>query len=168
LSARQEALREGTVAQVRFALPSDPDRLDELLGHLAPWLDACGLNAYSVQQMTLAVREVVANAIEWGHCYERERVVSVHARLDADKVSVLVRDSGPGFDRCNLPHAARPGDPLSHLPVRAELRLRDGGFGILMASGLVDHLCYNEAGNEAQLLKFLPTRVQASVAKQAY
>jgi two-component system OmpR family response regulator len=113
--------------------------------------------------MTLAVREVGANAIEWGHSYQRERFVSVHCRLDPDKVSVLVRDSGPGFNPRNLPHAARPGDPLSHLPVRAELRLRDGGFGILMASGLVDHLCYNEAGNEAQLLKFLPARARTPV-----
>jgi two-component system OmpR family response regulator len=163
LAAREEARRDATLAEVRFTLPSDPDRLEELLRHLAPWLASCGLNGYSVQQMTLAVREVGANAIEWGHSYQRERVVWVQCRLDPDKVSVLVRDSGPGFDRGNLPHAARPGDPLSHLAVRTELRLRDGGFGILMASGLVDHLCYNETGNEAQLLKFLPARARAAV-----
>jgi anti-sigma regulatory factor (Ser/Thr protein kinase) len=167
LAARKEALREGTLAEVRFALPSDPDRLEEMLRHLAPWLAGCGLNSYSVQQMTLAVREVGANAIEWGHRYQRERVVAVHCRLDPDKVSVLIRDSGPGFDRSHLPHAARPGDPLSHMAVRAKLRLRDGGFGILMASGLVDHLCYNEAGNEAQLLKFLPARSRAPVTTMA-
>jgi anti-sigma regulatory factor (Ser/Thr protein kinase) len=164
LAARAEARRESTLAEVRFALPSDPDRLEEMLRHLGPWLVGCGLSAYAVQQMTLAVREVGANAIEWGHCYQRERFVSVHCRLDPEKVSVLVRDSGPGFNPRNLPHAARPGDPLSHLAVRAELRLRDGGFGILMASGLVDHLCYNEAGNEAQLLKFLPARARAPLA----
>jgi anti-sigma regulatory factor (Ser/Thr protein kinase)/CheY-like chemotaxis protein len=163
LRARDEARHDATLAEVRFAMASDPDRLEELLRLLAPWLAGCGLSAYSVQQMTLAVREVGANAIEWGHCYQRERVVRVYCRLDADKVSVLVRDSGPGFDRGRLPHAARPGDPLSHLAVRAELRLRDGGFGILMASGLVDHLCYNETGNEAQLLKFLPARARAAV-----
>jgi anti-sigma regulatory factor (Ser/Thr protein kinase)/CheY-like chemotaxis protein len=167
LMAREEARRESTLAEVRFAIPSEPDRLEELLHHLAPWLAGCGLNAYSVQQMTLAVREVGANAIEWGHHCQRERFVYVHCRLDPEKVGVLVRDSGPGFDRGNLPHAARPGDPLSHLAVRAELRLRDGGFGILMASGLVDHLVYNETGNEAQLLKFLPSRTRAQVAALA-
>jgi anti-sigma regulatory factor (Ser/Thr protein kinase) len=167
LTAREEAVLEGTVAEVRFLLPSDSDRLEEMLRHLAPWLSGCGLNSHSVQQMTLAVREVGANAIEWGHCHQRERFVSVHCRLDADKVSVLVRDSGNGFDPRNLPHAARRGDPLSHLKVRAERNLRDGGFGILMASGLVDHLVYNEAGNEAQLLKFLPLRTRTPVAALA-
>ena len=101
--------------------------------------------------MTMAVREVAANAIEWGHRGQRDRLVSVDCWLDSEKISVLVGDTGPGFDRSNLPHAARPGDPLSHLQVRADRNLRDGGFGILMASGLVDHLCYNDTGNEAQL-----------------
>jgi anti-sigma regulatory factor (Ser/Thr protein kinase) len=86
--------------------------------------------------------------------------VAVTCRLDRDKVSVLVRDSGAGFDPGDLPHAARPGDPLGHLPVRAARQLRDGGFGILMARGLVDQLCYNEAGNEAQLIKYLPARLR--------
>jgi anti-sigma regulatory factor (Ser/Thr protein kinase)/CheY-like chemotaxis protein len=162
-AAREEARREATLAEVRFALPSDADGLEEFLRHLTPWLAGCGLGAYSVQQMTLAVREVGANAIEWGHRCQRERVVAVSCRLDPDKISIMVRDSGPGFDRRNLPHAARPGDPLSHLAVRAKLQLRDGGFGILMASGLVDHLCYNDVGNEAQLLKYLPAGAQLPV-----
>src|SRR5262249_59684380 len=102
--------------------------------------------------------EIVANAIEWGHGYERSRLVSVSCRLDTEKVTILVRDTGPGFDRHNLPHAARNGDPLSHLPVRAERKLREGGFGILMARGLVDHLCYNEAGKEGRVGEYLPGR----------
>ncbi len=164
---REEARRESILADIRFALPSEQDRLEELLHHLAPWLSGCGLNPYAVQQMTLAVREVGANAIEWGHRHQRDRLVAVHCRLDPEKVSVLVRDNGPGFDRRNLPHAARPGDPLSHMAVRTELRLRDGGFGILMASGLVDHLVYNDTGNEAQLLKFLPSRGRAPLTAMA-
>jgi anti-sigma regulatory factor (Ser/Thr protein kinase) len=158
----QDAVRlrrqEETLAEVRFALPSDPDRLEELMECLAPWLTACGLGPHAAQQTNLAVREVVANAIEWGHRGQRERVVLVVCRLDAEKVTLLVRDTGAGFDRTDLPHAARPGDPLSHLKVRAERKLRDGGFGILMASGLVDHLCYNDTGNEALLTRFLPAR----------
>ncbi len=164
MAFREEALRENTLAELRFLLPSDSERLEELLRHLAPWLVGCGLSLHAVQQMTLAVREVGSNAIEWGHRHQRERFVSVLCRLDLDKVCVMVRDTGTGFDRRNLPHAARPGDPLSHLKVRAERNLREGGFGILMASGLVDHLVYNEIGNEAQLLKFLPTRPRAPVA----
>jgi anti-sigma regulatory factor (Ser/Thr protein kinase) len=158
VAAGRQRRAEETLAEVRFLLPSAYDPLEELSTLLTPWLTACGLGSHAARQMTLAVREVVANSIEWGHGYQRERLVSVGCRLDNEKVSILVRDSGPGFDRHNLPHAARPGDPLSHLEVRAERKLREGGFGILIASGMVDHLCYNDRGNEALLTRFLPLR----------
>jgi anti-sigma regulatory factor (Ser/Thr protein kinase) len=154
------AQREGTRAEVRFRLPSDPGQLEVLNRLLGPWFAACGLGAHQAQQLNLAFREVGANAIEWGHGYDSSRVVSVACRLDAEKVSIFVRDDGPGFDPGNVPHAARPGDPLSHLGVRAALKLREGGFGILLARGMVDYLCYNDAGNEAHLVKYLPSRLQ--------
>jgi two-component system OmpR family response regulator len=158
LAARAERLREGTRAEMRLLLPSDLDHLDELAHLFGPWFTAAGFGPQWCQQLSLAVRELAANSIEWGHRLDRSRSVWVHARLDDEKVSVLVRDSGPGFDPTDLPHAARPGDPLSHLAVRSSLQLREGGFGILMTRGLVDLLCYNDTGNEAQLIKYLPLR----------
>ncbi len=154
------AQREGTRAEIRFHLPSDPGQLEALNGLLGPWFAACGLGAHQAQQLNLAFREVGANAIEWGHGNDPSRAISVACRLDTEKVSILVRDNGPGFDPGNLPHAARPGDPLSHLGVRAALKLREGGFGILLARGMVDYLCYSDAGNEAHLVKYLPSRLQ--------
>ena len=155
-----ERLRDGGRAEVRFRLPSDRGQLEELNQLLAPWFGRCGFGPHQVQQLVLAVREMGSNAIEWGHGNDSSRPVSITCRLDHEKISVHVRDTGPGFDPCELPHAAHPGDPLSHLEIRASLRLREGGFGILMARGLVDHLCYNEAGNEVCLVKHLPLRRQ--------
>jgi anti-sigma regulatory factor (Ser/Thr protein kinase) len=153
-----ERLSEGSRSEVRFRLPSDRERLEEVNQLLGPWLTACGLGPHQVQQIILAVRELGSNAIEWGHGNDPSRPISITCRLDAEKISILVRDTGPGFDPRELPHAARHGDPLSHLEVRAARQLREGGFGILMARGLVDHLCYNQAGNEACLVKYLPAR----------
>jgi anti-sigma regulatory factor (Ser/Thr protein kinase)/CheY-like chemotaxis protein len=159
LEARAERLREGIASDLSVWLPSDAAELEAFNERLAAWLAGCGLTTFQTKQLALAAREIVANAIEWGHGYERARLVSVACRLDSEKVTILVRDTGPGFDRHNLPHAARHGDPLSHLEVRASLKLREGGFGILMASGLVDHLCYNDTGNEGLLVKYLPRAV---------
>jgi len=61
-----------------------------------------------------------------------------------------------------IPHAAQPGDPVGHLDARESLGLREGGFGILLARGLVDELHYNDRGNEASLVKYLHQRVPAS------
>ena len=42
---------------------------------------------------------------------------------------------------------------MSHLDVRNELGIREGGFGIMLARGLVDAFHYNERGNEVTLIK---------------
>lgn len=158
LELGEQRRRDGTRAEATLRLASHHAHLDELTNLLAPWLETCGFAPQSLKQITHAIRELSANAIEWGHGNDPSRAVLLHLRLDDEKVCVLVSDTGPGFDPLHLPHAARPGDPLSHLDVRASLSLREGGFGILLARGLVDHLCYNDAGNEAQLIKYLPAR----------
>lgn len=158
LAAKAGRRREGLVAELTVWVPSGFDELEALCEHLPGWLAGHGLTAAQVRQTGLAVREIVANAIEWGHGQQRTRLVRVECKADEEKVTVLVRDTGPGFDRQNLPHAARPGDPLTHVEVRAARNLREGGFGLLMASGLVDHLCFSETGNEGLLIKFLPSR----------
>jgi anti-sigma regulatory factor (Ser/Thr protein kinase) len=154
-----ERLRDGGRAEVRFRMASAHPHLEELTQLLGAWFGNCGFNSHQTHQLVLAVRELGANAIEWGHRNDASRPVSVTCRLDQEKVSVLVRDTGAGFDPRNLPHAAHPGDPLSHLAIRAALQLREGGFGILMTRGMVDHLCYNDTGNEACLVKYLPRKV---------
>ena len=37
---------------------------------------------------------------------------------------IKIKDTGPGFDRKNLPHAADPDDPARHMEVRDALGLR--------------------------------------------
>lgn len=154
--AAEDRRQDGVRSEIRWRLPSDREVLTVFQDQFRAWMQGYGLNNFRWQQLALAVRELCANAMEWGHSFERERIVSVAARLDAEKISVLVRDSGKGFNPRHVPHAARPGDPISHLEIRAAARIREGGYGILMASGLVDHLVYNDVGNEALAIRFLP------------
>ena len=134
---------------------ADNDDLDILRAIVEGTAGSTGVEFFQdlVRHLTLAVRELVANAIEWGHKKQPERIVNVVYRIETDRVAVAVRDTGPGFDRRRLPHAASAHDPLTHLSVREARNLREGGFGILMASGLVDELHYNDAGNEVTLIK---------------
>jgi anti-sigma regulatory factor (Ser/Thr protein kinase) len=81
-------------------------------------------------------------------------LVNVTYRIDKDRVVIVIRDNGPGFDPEHVPHAANPEDPAKHMDVRDELGLRAGGFGILMTRGLVDEMQYNERGNEVRLVKY--------------
>ena len=51
-----------------------------------------------------------------------------------------VRDPGTGFRRDAIAHAAvtnGPSDPAAHIGHRDELGMRPGGYGILLAQGVV-------------------------------
>jgi CheY-like chemotaxis protein/anti-sigma regulatory factor (Ser/Thr protein kinase) len=157
-SWREDMRRRGTEGEIHFRFQSDTQFLDELNHLLGALFLFSGLSETQVKQLIIAVRELGTNAIEWGHQKQVDRIVNVIYRIDPEKVTIDIQDTGQGFDPDNLPHAANPDDPIAHMMVRDTLGLREGGFGILMARGLVDELKYNETGNEVRLVKFFPTR----------
>lgn len=153
LSWREHLRKHGTAGEVRFHLRSHTRHLEDLNTLLASLLHFTCLEPDQVRQLVTAVREMGTNAIEWGHRNQVDRIVAVTYRIEPTKVTIVIADTGPGFDPERLPHAARDDDPIGHLDVRAELGLREGGFGIMMARGLVDELHFNEVGNEVTLVK---------------
>jgi CheY-like chemotaxis protein/anti-sigma regulatory factor (Ser/Thr protein kinase) len=155
---REDLRRRGTEGEIHFRLQSDTNTLEEVNHLLASLFLFSGLSQAQVKQLTTAIRELGSNAIEWGHQKQVERIITVVYRIDPEKITIIIRDTGPGFDPNNLPHAANAEDPVGHMMVREMLGLREGGFGILMARGLVDKLEYNETGNEVRLVKYFPTR----------
>lgn len=152
---RQELGRCGAGGEIHFQFNSDLRYLEELNGLLSSLLLYTGMSEDDAHRLTTAVREMGINAIEWGHRKQVERLVTVTYRIDAEKVEIMVKDEGEGFDRAELAHAATDDDPVGHMAVRQERGLRAGGYGILLSKGLVDELAYNERGNEVRLIKRL-------------
>ena len=99
--------------------------------------------------------EMGGNAIEWGHRKNADLTLRITYRIDPKSVTLIIKDQGPGFNPGNIPHAASDEDPVGHLELRNELGIREGGFGIMLARGLVDDFWYNKAGNEVTLIKHL-------------
>jgi anti-sigma regulatory factor (Ser/Thr protein kinase) len=97
--------------------------------------------------------EMGGNAIEWGHRKVADLPLRITYRIDPTCVTLVIRDQGPGFNPRQVPHAASEDDPIGHLDVRNDLGIREGGFGIMLAKGLVDEFRYNEKGNEVTLVK---------------
>jgi two-component system OmpR family response regulator len=150
--------RLGTEGEIRFHLQSDTHYLEELNHLLGSLFLFSGLTQQQVKQLTTAVRELGTNAIEWGHRKQIDRIVTVDYRIDPEKITIIIKDTGTGFDPANLPHAAQLEDPVAHMMVREALGIREGGFGILMSRGLVDELSFNETGNEVRLIKYFSAR----------
>jgi anti-sigma regulatory factor (Ser/Thr protein kinase) len=110
------------------------------------------------ERLLLAFREILLNAMEHGAGFDSDKLVEVSAVHTRRAIVFYVRDPGPGFAAQTLEHAAVANpedDPLAHAERRAELGLRPGGFGILVAKKIVDELIYNETGNEVLMIKHI-------------
>jgi len=155
LAWRDDLCRCGAMGEIHFELKSEACFLEELNHMLSSLFLYSGLPGDSIRQLTTAIREMGMNAIEWGHRKQGDLLVNITYRIDKDRVVIVIRDSGPGFNPDAVPHAADPENPAKHMEVRDSLGLRVGGFGILMARGLVDELQYNQTGNEVRLVKYV-------------
>ncbi len=109
----------------------------------------------TMDELLMAFREILLNAIEHGAGLDPDKSVRVDAVRTSRALTFYVRDPGPGFARDRLAHAATADDPLSHMKHRMQAGLRPGGYGLLLSRKLVDEIVYNESGNEVLLVKYL-------------
>ena len=154
---RSEIEKRNMQGEIHVELNSEITLLQDLNDFLLNLCRDTPFDDEQVMQLRQAVMEMAQNAIEWGNRHQTDRLVNITYRVYEDRIEIVVRDQGTGFDLTNLPHAAIPDDPFSHLDVRDKLGLRAGGFGLMISKGMVDELRYNDVGNEVTLIKrFLP------------
>jgi anti-sigma regulatory factor (Ser/Thr protein kinase) len=141
---------------VELRVPSDLaviSPLQELLTQLE-----AGLSPEVSEAISDAFRKMLCNAVEYGGHLNPAALVEVRLMRLKHAFICRIKDPGNGFDPFNLDHAAinnPKGNPVRHAFVREEKGLRGGGFGILLASRLVDDLVYNERHNEVVVVKYL-------------
>lgn len=108
------------------------------------------------EELMMAFREILMNAIEHGAEFQPNKVVEVAAVHTERAIVFYVHDPGAGFRWEAIPHAAvsnPPDAPARHIELRQQQGMRPGGFGILLTRGIVDELIYSEVGNEVLLIK---------------
>ena len=119
------------------------------------------------EEVGMAFREILLNAMEHGGGFDPGTCVQVEYMRPRRMIACRIADPGPGFTLDEIPHAAvanPEGDPIRHAFVRDKMGLRPGGLGILLAQNMVDQVLYNEKGNEVLLVKFLES--QQATARQ--
>lgn len=105
--------------------------------------------------LTTAFREVLLNAMEHGAGFDPDKVVEVAAIRTEHTITYYFKDPGRGFNPAGNTTVATEEDPIGHMAQREAQGLRPGGFGLLLASKLVDEVQFNEYGNEVLLVKYL-------------
>jgi serine/threonine-protein kinase RsbW len=122
-------------------LPSDLRLIDSAVQYLVA---RCRDFSFSGSRLTLNLRvgvaEALANAMIYGNRRDSSKRVHVEVELNAERLHVVVRDQGPGFDPRSVP------DPT--LPENLE---RTGGRGIFLIRELMDEVDFNECGNCVRL-----------------
>jgi anti-sigma regulatory factor (Ser/Thr protein kinase) len=147
VSATPEWIRLRVRSEVHTA-----DRLVQFLNEIAE------LPVAEREQVAVAFREMLMNAIEHGGQLDPNRFIEIEYVRAKHMVSCHIADPGPGFTLDEIPHAAIANpeeNPIQHAEIRSELGIRPGGYGILIAQKLVDELIYNQEGNEVLLVKYL-------------
>jgi anti-sigma regulatory factor (Ser/Thr protein kinase) len=128
----------------------DAERLTQFMNELAG-----DLSESDRYKLITAFREVLLNAMEHGAGFDPDKVVEVAAVRTERTLVFYFKDPGPGFDVHAPKMVASEADPISHLTEREAQGKRAGGFGLLLASKLVDEVHFNERGNEVILVKHL-------------
>ena len=115
-----------------------------------------GLPESPREELMMAFREILMNALEHGAEFRPGKVVDVAAVRTARSIVFYVHDPGAGFHWDTIQHAAvaNPDDLMRHIDVRDQQGMRPGGFGILIAKGVVNELIYSEVGNEVLMIKY--------------
>jgi len=128
------------------------DRLVQFINELSDLPDP------EKEDVAVAFREILLNAIEHGGNFDPSQYVEVAYVRTRKLVLCRIKDPGQGFSLEELHHAATNNpsyDPIRHALFREAQGLRPGGYGLLMARHLVDELVYSEKGNEVLLVKHI-------------
>ncbi len=109
------------------------------------------------EQIAIAFRELLLNAVEHGGHLDPEKTVDLSYIRTARTIVYYIHDPGEGFSMNTLAHAAvnTPDEPTRHVELRRQMGIRPGGFGLLMTKSFADELIYSAKGNEVILIKYL-------------
>ena len=91
--------------------------------------------------MNLSIDEALKNAIVHGNKSDPRKKVALSYYINAEKLEIIVRDEGIGFDHKNYKSLAQ---------VDAQARR-----GLLLIGNFMDEIIFNDPGNEIKMIKYL-------------
>jgi anti-sigma regulatory factor (Ser/Thr protein kinase) len=137
----------GLKRALSFVIPSKDKFLEQAQSFLARLVKGTGMEEEKVDGFMTVLKELILNAHRHGHKFDESKQIVVRWRDLGDRVQVVIKDQGPGFDHRAVVSGATAKDAAS----AARERYLAGGFGGLgfqLIVRLADELRYNDAGNE--------------------
>lgn len=124
---------------VRLEIPAQPAFVGVVRSVVAAVAAAIdGIDDDRLEDLRVAVSEACTNAVETHRRESLDDRVIVTCRLDDDRFSVAIEDSGSGFDVSDVP--APPG------PDAMPSATSERGWGIQLIQALVDDVTFRQTG----------------------
>jgi serine/threonine-protein kinase RsbW len=124
-------------ASLTLSLPNRLSELPRLAEAVNAFLHRQEVSCEVIDIVHLALDELVANVIRWGHDDGQEHSVRVQASVDATWVRVVIEDDGRPFNPLSIP----PPDVLL-----APEHRNEGGLGIHLVRTMADEMTYERVG----------------------
>ncbi len=105
----------------------------------------------TLEDIGICFREVVKNAIEWGHKFDVKKRVKISHMLFQEEFVFKIEDNGEGCDISAMLEGV--GNLVEMEAERESTGKRPGGLGMTMIKGLMDQVIYNRKGNMIILSK---------------
>jgi serine/threonine-protein kinase RsbW len=130
-------------ATVELRIQSNLD-YSEIVENITNNLTAlAGCTADHAYFIEMALREIVANAIQHGNKSDLNKTVQIRYRFDKESFHVQVDDQGQGFDYDHLPDPCNP-----------ENLLKSSGRGIFLVRSFMDDFSLNFIPNQGTRVCF--------------
>jgi len=126
---------------------SDPDILVDVEKFVTDVADEQNFIDDVKTGLTLSVAEATANAIVHGNKLDPNKIVLVKMIVEDDKVTVIIKDEGSGFDPDSIPDPTTP-----------ENLLKDSGRGIHIMKTFLHDLQYNFTEDGTEVILVLPLK----------
>jgi len=138
----------GNVEKTQTTLDSTLESVDKAEIIAMDEAGKLGFGEDEQQQIGMAVRECVVNAVVHGNRYSKNKKVHLDVERSKDRLTFTIGDEGQGFDLSGLP------DPLA-----PENLLNQSGRGIMLIRAFMDDFDLHPrpgGGTEVRLTKNLP------------
>jgi serine/threonine-protein kinase RsbW len=134
--------QNGPCIELERTLPSEVAAISPFVDKLMRLIRKFGCAAEGENDVEIALREALANAIIHGNHENPGKHVHVRCRCEPSEISIAVKDEGRGFD---LNKIADPTAPENHGSIH--------GRGIYLMKALMDDVRFEEGGVVVRMRK---------------
>ena len=133
---------EAQASRLEFVFAGGPGAMTAARDRIMDFLHEHEVGQPEDIDILVALQEALANAVLHGCKNDPSQIVRCSVEVDAETITIIIRDPGPGFNTAAVTDVSDDGTNLTQ-----------HGRGILLMRGLMDEVSYSHGGSELRLTK---------------